>query len=206
MHPIPIRNPFHWNGFERMISCVDTVASRPVAVARLAEEFRQGSPEAFDGIVKLMRDRVYALVRRAVRDPGQAEDIVQDAFVKAYRGLPALREAGSCERWIYQIAINLVRDHARRKARERRTLGAVAQGAREEAAAPHEEDPRLHGAILALVDGLPEHQREVFVMREVQEMSHEAIARALGIPEGTVWSRLSFARRALQESLRRLPP
>jgi RNA polymerase sigma-70 factor (ECF subfamily) len=175
-------------------------------LAGLASEFQQGRPEAFDALVTEMRDRIYSLTLRALRDPGAAEDLAQETFVKAYRKLGTLKDPSSCERWLYQIAVNLVRDHGRRRQLERRTLQALSHGVQEEFP-PQTGEPdagsSLRRTILGAVDGLPEHHREVFVMREIQGLSHAEIASALDIPEGTVWSRLSFARRALQQKLRK---
>ncbi len=187
------------------IAGVDPGQTLSERLAGLASEFQQGNPEAFDAIVAEMRDRIYSLTLHALRDPGAAEDLAQETFVKAYRKLGTLKDPASCERWLYQIAVNLVRDHGRRKSLERRTLQALSHDVAEELPpqAAADEAGALHRAILGAVDELPEHHREVFVMREIQGLSHAAIARALGIPEGTVWSRLSFARRALQQKLRK---
>ena len=174
----------------------------------LARRFQEGDAQAFEGIVEAMRDRIYALALKSFRDPGEAEDLAQDVFIKVHRGILGLKDPAACERWIYQIAINLIRDRGRRRALERRAVEAVARETREFDAPPsREEGPGdLQALILSAVDELPEHHREVFVMREIQGLDPKAIAEALGIPEGTVWSRLSFARRSLQEKLRRRIP
>mgnify|MGYP001588345330 CR=1 FL=1 len=193
-------------GMTSRIPPVDPGQTLSERLAGFAHEFQQGSPEAFDAIVAEMRDRIYSLTLRALRDPGAAEDLAQETFVKAYRKLGTLKDPASCERWLYQIAVNLVRDHGRRRQLERRTLQVLSRDVREELppqTGAGEAGSALHRAILGAVDGLPEHHREVFVMREIQGLSHAEIARALGIPEGTVWSRLSFARRALQQKLRK---
>ena len=175
-------------------------------LAGLAPEFQRGNPEAFDAIVVEMRDRIYSLTLRALRDPGAAEDLAQETFVKAYRKLATLKDPASCERWLYQIAVNLVRDHGRSRTLERRTLQVLSHDLQEELP-PQTGEPdagsALHRTILGAVDELPQHHREVFVMREIQGLSHAAIAKALDVPEGTVWSRLSFARRTLQQKLRK---
>lgn len=204
-YAIPRRNLLGAKRFDARIAWVDPAETLSERLGRLAFEFQQGRLEAFDAIVLETRDRIYAMLLRAVRDPGAAEDLAQETFVKAYRSLPALRDPASCERWLYQIAINLVRDHGRRRSLEQRAIAEMGrEAAHEEAPAePVEQDTRLRRSILAAVGELPEHHREVFVMREIQGMSHEAIAKSLRIPEGTVWSRLSFARRALQGKLRR---
>ena len=172
-------------------------------LTRLTLAFQQGDRETFEGIARILRDRIYSLVLRAVRDPGIAEDLSQETLIRAYRRLDSLQDPGSCEGWVCRIAVNLVRDHARKAARERKGLLSLSP---REATRPDDgpsPDPALHALILAAVDALPEHHRRVFEMWEMQGMGHAQIARALGVPEGTVWSRLSFARRALQENLRR---
>lgn len=175
-------------------------------LARLAEAFARGRREAFDEIVHTMRDRLYALALRSLRDPGIAEDLVQETFVKAYRSLPALKDAATCERWLYQVTMNLVRDVGRRRSLERRTLETLGHEAPDEhhdTPTALDADSALGRRILEAVDTLPAHHRDVFVMREIQGLSHARIAADLGVPEGTVWSRLSFARRALQQKLRK---
>lgn len=190
-------NSLRFKGLDRRIGNMN--------LEELARSFQQGDPAGFEGIVESMRDRVYALALRSLRDPGEAEDLAQDVFIKVHRGIGTLKDPAACERWIYQIALNLIRDRGRRRSLERRAVQAASLEIREfeEPHPPAEDSGSLETAILEAVDELPEHHREVFVMREIQGLAHPEIARSLGIPEGTVWSRLSFARRTLQEKLRR---
>ena len=195
------RNPFPGHVFRNRIQAMDAQEDFPSRLARLASDHRMGQPEAFEGLVRETRERIFSMLLRAVKDPGAAEDLLQETYVRAYRGLGTLKDTQACERWLYQIAGNLAKDHLRRRQVERRILQDAEAAASDEAPAePSHED--LRGLILQAVDELPDRHREVFVLRELQGLAHAEIARTLGIPEGTVWSRLSFARKALQEMLR----
>ncbi len=195
-----LHNPFPGNVFRNRIRDVVPADDFPHRLARLASEHRMGHPEAFDGLVRESRERIFSMLLRSVKDPGTAEDLLQETYVRAYRGLGSLKDTQACERWLYQIAGNLAKDHLRRLQVERRVLRDAE--AVEEAPVAPESGEDLRALILQAVDELPDRHREVFLLREVQGLGHAEIARTLGVPEGTVWSRLSFARKTLQEKLR----
>ncbi|HEY4221993.1 MAG TPA: sigma-70 family RNA polymerase sigma factor [Myxococcota bacterium] len=136
------------------------------------------------------------VVERLTGSPAQAEDIVQEAFIVAHRRRRELRDQPEVRGWLYRVCANLVRQHRRSLWRKLRLLGAVA--AEPTAAAPVPDDVaarRESGRkIRACILALPFDKREAFVLFELEGESTRAVAALLGVPEGTVSSRLSSAR------------
>jgi RNA polymerase sigma-70 factor (ECF subfamily) len=171
-----------------------------------------GDTEAYRPLVLRYQNRLHAMVTGMLRDPEEARDVVQMAFVKAYRNLTAFRIDSSFYTWIYRIAMNLAIDHCRRQKRRRETSF-------DEAVAPkdddgellelhHAESPErllkrkeLQARIFAALDELTEEHREIILLREVEGLAYKEIADVMGIPEGTVMSRLFYARKKLQGRL-----
>jgi RNA polymerase sigma-70 factor (ECF subfamily) len=173
---------------------------------------RSGDATAYRGLVERYQGRVYTLVYGMVRNPEDARDLTQDAFVKAYRNLHTFREDARFYTWIYRIAMNLAIDFVRRRGK-----GPVA-GFEEDVAVRdadgglsevhHGDNPRralerkrLYAAIMSALDRLPEDQKQVVLLRELEGLSYKEIASILDIAEGTVMSRLFYARKKLQALL-----
>ncbi len=178
----------------------------------LVRAVRNGDTTAYRGLVERYQTRVYHLVFGMVRNQEDAKDLTQEAFVKAYRNLHNFREDSRFYTWLYRIAMNVTIDFVRRRNK------APLPGAEEDVAsrepdgqiseAHHAQSPRrayeqkaLHQAILAAVEQLPEDQRQVILLREVEGLSYKEIAEIVGVPEGTVMSRLFYARKKLQAVL-----
>lgn len=166
----------------------------------LVRAARHGDLDAFHKLVDHYAAYLYGLAQSLVGNAADAEDMVQETFAGAFRGLRAFREQASVKTWLTRI---LVRQTARHFRRARSPQPALLSGsARMEAvaAATPETDIRIdvQAAILAL---RPDH-REVIVLREIEGFSYEEIAQALEIPRGTVESRLFRARRELHDLLR----
>jgi RNA polymerase sigma-70 factor (ECF subfamily) len=171
-----------------------------------------GDGAAFRPLVERYQNRVHTMVYGMVRNPEDARDITQNAFIKAYQNLKSFRIESSFYTWIYRIAMNLAIDHCR-KGRRRKTTGfdeAIAN--RDEDGAilevHHEDSPQralqrkqLSNRIFAALEQLSEDQREVILLREVEGLSYKEIADQMEIPEGTVMSRLFYARKRLQKLL-----
>ncbi len=164
---------------------------------------RQGDLAAFETVVKRYQRRVYGVALRIVRAHDVADDVAQEAFVRAWRSLDRFDLGRPFGPWICRIAANLAVNHVRSpRARE--------EGLPEGHAETRSSDPGPLGAVLdaearevldrALGD-LSREQRAVFVLRTVEEMSYEEIAGALGISQGTVMSRLFRARERLAKAL-----
>jgi len=149
-----------------------------------------------------------------LRDEERARDAVQDAFLKVYQSLQHFEGRSSFYTWLYRLVLNLCLDLKRRdrSAREVEWDDAreVAIAASEQPAALEDRSDAPSDALLrkelrhqiaAAIDELPEGARETLVLREVDGLSYAEIAEALGIPKGTVMSRLHYARKRVQEIL-----
>ncbi len=164
---------------------------------------RQGDLRAFEEIVRLYQRRVYGVALRIVRAHDVADDVAQEAFVRAWRSLDRFDLGRPFGPWVCRIAANLAVNHVRSpRARE--------EGLPEGHAETQGEDPGPLQTVLdaeakrvldEAVAGLPTEQRAVFVLRAVEEMSYHEIAGALGISPGTVMSRLFRARERLARAL-----
>lgn len=152
----------------------------------------------------------YAIALGLVRDEQDARDIVQEAFVRVYRGLSGFNGTSSFFTWLYRIVKNLAIDLLRRPSRREAELADTIEGELWEPAlgvggtCPVDELTRrqLAERIGRALDALPAYHRGVIVMREVEGMSYEEMAEAMGVSKGTIMSRLYHARRKLQRALR----
>ncbi|MCB9663485.1 MAG: sigma-70 family RNA polymerase sigma factor [Alphaproteobacteria bacterium] len=183
--------------------------------AALVERVRDGDATAYRGLVEKYQTRVYHVIYGMVRNREDALDLSQETFVKAYRNLHGFRADSRFYTWLYRIAMNVAIDFTRRRARAPVSGLDEAVAARDAdgtiAAVHHEGSPRkalerkeLHGAILDAVEALPEQQRQIILLREVEGLSYKEIAEVLDVPEGTVMSRLYYARKKLQAELAHL--
>ncbi len=174
-------------------------ADEPFLLARA----RQGDLAAFEEVVRRYQRRVYGVALRIVRAHDLADDVAQEAFVRAWRSLDRFDLGRPFGPWVCRIAANLALNHVRSpRARE--------EGLPEGHAETPSADPGPLGAILdeeakrvldEAVAELGPEQRAVFVLRAVEEMSYAEIAEALGISQGTVMSRLFRARERLARAL-----
>jgi RNA polymerase sigma-70 factor (ECF subfamily) len=171
------------------------------------QETLRGNRNAFAQIVERYTPLLYSLAFRMLGRGEEAQEAVQEIFLRAYRALPRFRLERRFHPWLYTIALNYLRTVARRQRRRRglrlvrlgKELDTVAdRGELPTAAAEREDGERLAQEALA---GLPPLYREVFLLREVEGLSVRDTAEALGVPEGTVKVRLHRAR---QELVRRL--
>jgi RNA polymerase sigma-70 factor (ECF subfamily) len=174
----------------------------------VVQRARNGDHEAFRVLVERYQGRAHGLALRVLRDEEQARDAVQDAFIKAYGSLDRFEGRSSFYTWLYRIVMNLCLDRKRRDRSDRRVEwnDEVATGLEQDApgATPDAEAERgeLGSILRRAIDALPEDARRTIELREIDGLSYKEIAAALGIPKGTVMSRLHYARRRLQESLR----
>lgn len=167
-------------------------------------ETLRGNRNAFAPLVERYTPLLYSLAFRMLGRGEEAQEAVQEIFLRAYRALPRFRLERRFHPWLYTIALNYLRTGARQQ-RRRRGLrigredpDTVADRGDLQAAAEREEGERLAQKALA---GLPALYREVFLLREVEGLGVRDTAEALGVPEGTVKVRLHRAR---QELVRRL--
>jgi len=188
--------------------------SSALQTSALVERAREGDQRAFEALVDLYKDKIYTYVSRMLHDPVEAQDIAQDTFLRAYQSLPRFRGASSFQTWLYRIASNLVIDSVRR--RSRRQAGAVSLDAPvntedgelarqipDERRGPEQlaESTAVQEQVKQAIARLSPKLRPVLVMYDLQGMSYQEIAQALGCPLGTVKSRLFNARAQLEELL-----
>jgi RNA polymerase sigma-70 factor (ECF subfamily) len=180
----------------------------------LVRRVQKGERGAFDLLVLRYQHKVVKLVARLLRDPAEAEDVAQEAFVKAYRALGSFRGDSAFYTWLYRIAVNTARNTM--ASRQRRPLDYEADlseseqsvvesrmrhGDTPEAAALSDE---IHRTVNSAIEALPEDLRTAIVLREVEGLSYEEIAEAMDCPVGTVRSRIFRAREAIDRSLKPL--
>jgi RNA polymerase sigma-70 factor (ECF subfamily) len=172
--------------------------------AQLLARAQRGHLFAFEEIVRRYQRRVYAVALRIVRRHDVADDVAQEAFVRAHRNLGSFDSARPFGPWICRITANLALNHLRSpQAREQE----LPEGHAERASArpdPLAEllDDEARRVLDRALGELPAEQRAVFVMRVMEDLSYREIADALGIAQGTVMSRLFRARERLREALR----
>ncbi|MEK6650157.1 MAG: sigma-70 family RNA polymerase sigma factor [Bacteroidota bacterium] len=163
---------------------------------------QSGDHRAFQHLVQRHQERVRNLLYSIFREHELVADISQEVFIKAFEALPGFRFESSFYTWLYRIAVNKGRDELRRrKLRRFFSLQSLDDGVRADLEARLAERPRDLDApdLVALgLRSLPEHQREVVVLKDLQGFSYEEIAEILDVEVGTVKSRLSRARTALR--------
>jgi RNA polymerase sigma-70 factor (ECF subfamily) len=180
----------------------------------LVRRVQRGERGAFDLLVLRYQHKVVKLVARLLRDPAEAEDVAQEAFVKAYRAIGSFRGDSAFYTWLYRIAVNTARNtmasRQRRPVDYEADLSESQQSAVEsrmrdldtpEAAALTDE---IHRTVNRAVEELPEDLRTAIILREIEGLSYEEIAEAMDCPVGTVRSRIFRAREAIDRNLKPL--
>ena len=177
----------------------------PLLDRSIADAVLAGDRDAYRLLVERATDSVFGACRRIMNDPDEAADVTQDAFVQAYRMLPTWRGDGPFAAWVRRIAMRMA--FARLRARrtlpfpdlERDDAGPVAESAQEPEHLALSREYRSE--LVALIACLPESYRRVVALRFSDELSIEEIARATGVPTGTVKSRLHRAIAQLRRQL-----
>ena len=188
---------------------------------RLIADFKEGSRERFDELVKIYTQKLYRLAYGLLGNHHDAEEVVQDSFVRAYRGLDQFRGDSSFETWMHRITLNLARNkfHWNR----RRGEGITVSLSDRNDGADEGEDPgdmelpdssyspdslmqkvETQSNVVRGMNALPEFLREAMVLRHVKDMSYDQIARILNCPVGTVKSRIARGRELLREYLMKM--
>jgi RNA polymerase sigma-70 factor (ECF subfamily) len=168
-----------------------------------------GSEAAFAGLVDRYQDRVYRLVSRYTRDPGECEDLAQEVFLRVFRKLHTFQHESQFYTWVYRIAVNAANDLLAKAGRRRlrlveddATLDALGdpRGTGDAPEAPLER-AELARVTRELLDELPEKFRTVLVLREFEDLSYNEMAEVLQCRLGTVESRLFRARQRFRDLL-----
>ncbi len=181
----------------------------------LVERAQRGDKRAFELLVEKYQHKLARLVSRLVRDPGEAEDVTQEAFIKAYRALPSFRGDSAFYTWLYRIGINTAKNFLVAKGRRAPTSTEVdAEEAEGYESADQLRDINTPESLLlskeiattvnAAIESLPEELRSAIQLRELEGMSYEEIAKLMDCPIGTVRSRIFRAREAIADKLKPL--
>ena len=187
------------------------MASRADGDKELVALARSGDRAAFDQLVERYQRRLLRLVLRLLRDPAEAEDVVQETFLRAYRGLPRFRGESAFFTWLYRIAINAA--HNAILNRKRRPVPVPQPRSRPgpQEAVPEASTPeglllskQVMATVDAALDALPLELRTAIVLREIEGLSYEEIGEIMACPLGTVRSRIFRAREAIARRLRPL--
>jgi RNA polymerase sigma-70 factor (ECF subfamily) len=172
-------------------------------------DFQSGREQGFNRLVLKHKDRVYGLCLRMLAGSAlDAEDVAQESFVKAYHGLGGFRMEAKFSSWMYRIAVNACKNRmmsrAFRDSRRDRDLEAADMEGAGTAPSPAQEleTKGKRERIEAAIARLPEEQRTLIVLRDVEGRSYEEIAETTGLNPGTVKSRLNRGRKQLQEWLK----
>jgi RNA polymerase sigma-70 factor, ECF subfamily len=182
---------------------------------QLVVRAQRGDKRAFDLLVEKYQRKLGRLLARFIRDPAEVEDVTQEAFIKAYRALPAFRGDSAFYTWLYRIGINTAKNYLMALGRRAPTSTEVeAQDAEGFEDAEQLRDINTPESMLlskeiattvnATIEELPEELRTAIQLREIEGMSYEDIARIMDCPIGTVRSRIFRAREAIAERLRPL--
>ena len=181
----------------------------------LVERAQRGDKRAFELLVEKYQRKLARLVSRLVRDPGEAEDVTQEAFIKAYRALPSFRGDSAFYTWLYRIGINTAKNFLVATGRRAPTSTEVdAEEAEGYESAEQLRDintpeslllsKEIATAVNAAIEALPEELRSAIQLRELEGMSYEEIAKLMDCPIGTVRSRIFRAREAIADKLKPL--
>jgi RNA polymerase sigma-70 factor, ECF subfamily len=187
----------------------DTPQKPPVTDETLIARFQQGDLYAFDLIVKRYKNQLLNFAYRFLGDRTEAEDVVQEAFLRIFRKKHAYRNIARFSTWIYTITGNLAKTELRRKKkRQFFSLSNMGFDDREydlpdQSKTPEETtDSHIREELVQkAIDTLPAKFREVIILRDLQELSYDEISEIAGIPIGTVKSRVNRGRLKLQDKL-----
>ncbi|HEX6237973.1 MAG TPA: RNA polymerase sigma factor [Acidimicrobiales bacterium] len=177
----------------------------PQDVAELVTAARGGDRAAFDALVRLTYAETYTLAYRLTGNEDDARDVVQDAYLRAYRGLRRFRGEAQFSTWMYRITANCAATYLGRRARHRHDdlddSGPVVDPRTDHDPQLRADADDLRARLRVALDGLPPRLRAVVVLRDVYDLSHNAIAAELGISESAAKVRLHRARRKLRDQI-----
>ncbi len=189
--------------------------------AELVQRFKGGDESAFLEIMNRYRDKTFLIARGLLRNPSDAEEITQDTFIRAHRGLAAFRGESSLATWLHCIAVNLARNRYwyffRRRQQDTLSLDcALSEGSAAtftDLVATEDADPARAATtaefsvlIDACMEKLPAHQSDILTQRNHLHRSYDEIAHTLGVTVGTVKSRIARARENIRALLADMCP
>lgn len=177
--------------------------------AELVRRFREGDRAAYAEIVRRYQDRVFTLCLRWMGDRELAEDVAQDVFLALFKSLPSFRGDSQLSTWVFRVVINHCKNRRLYRKRRHSDQHESIDGERDDdlparqiasegpGTDAHLRATQAESMLQAGLDALDEEQRQIIVLRDVQDQSYEEISEILGLPRGTVKSRLHRARAEL---------
>ncbi|MAT15828.1 MAG: RNA polymerase subunit sigma [Planctomyces sp.] len=169
--------------------------------ARLVEEVRRGNSEAYGELVERYQQRLLRVIQRFISDYDLAQDLAQEAFIRAYEKLDQFDPSRRFGPWLFRIAVNLTMDYLRKLKRRGRWM-LFSESPADQAPDPSIEDPREHHdlsqEVRAILEEIPEKYRTVLVLRDLENFSTSEIAAILDRKEATIRWRLAEARNQFQ--------
>lgn len=179
---------------------------------QLVERVQQGDKKAFDLLVLKYQHKIVSVVHRYLRDSADVHDVVQEAFIKAYRALENFRGDSAFYTWMYRIAINTAKNHLISRGRRPPSSDVDLEDAEYFSGNDNLQDietpestllcEQLQAAVEKAIEQLPEDLRTAITLREMEGLSYEEIAEVMECPVGTVRSRIFRAREAIDKVVR----
>ncbi len=193
----------------------DPISSNPGEPTdeELVARARGGDRGDFDSLIGRFQDRVYNMAYRLLRDREDALDAAQEVFLSVFRGLADFADKARFSTWLYRVTINRCRDELRRRGTVKHTRPHSLHALRDEDDRPLDPEAATPGPdalaqareteaqVAGILAGLPDEAREVLVLRDTDGLAYDEIAAILGVPIGTVRSRLNRARQLFRERL-----
>ena len=173
------------------------------SLVQTVEAAQAGDERAFEALFRAHRDTIFSIAMHYLRDRDVAEDVTQDAFVRAWDRLPKLREPAAFGGWLRAMTINMVRDHFRSKRDEAPLDDQNPPASDDDGPDSSVEQDEQQNAVREAILGLPDHQRVIVSMHYLEGRNVQEIMELMDLPKGTVVSRLSRGRENLR---RRLAP
>lgn len=197
---------------KRQITCIEAAKrDLPVGDHVLVEQVKAGQTQSYGELVRRYQDRIFNTCWRICGHVEDARDLTQEAFLKAYESLDGYRQESGFYTWIFRVATNLAISHRRSSGRKRALLDGQADRARSQAEAllrrveqgveAGETPNDMSARAAAMLQMLDDEQRAVVVLRDIEGFDYQQIGEILGLPTGTVKSRLHRARMALREAI-----
>ena len=168
----------------------------------LMRAIQKGDMVAFDSMVNRYKGRLMNVIGRMLSSTEEAEDVVQETFVRVYQHRQSFNFQHCFSTWIYTIGLNLARNELRKRRRFKFFEISEMKGSEKELAVDPKLPSRLPELLKSAVATLPEKYREAFLLRDVEEMAYDEVAKILDVPLGTVKSRVNRARLMLREKLK----
>jgi RNA polymerase sigma-70 factor, ECF subfamily len=196
------------------VETTETQPLRELSDEQLFERYQGGDDQAFRLIVERYEPLIKGFLHKRLKDEERVQDLTQDTFLRVHRARERYDSSRKFSTWIYTIASNLLKNEYRNRSRRRETnfsdlrrdvspQGAASRPVEFESERPDPErtayQAELRAAIKDAIERMDEHHRVPFVMREVEDRTYEEISEAIGVPVGTVKSRLFRARNAFQQ-------